>query len=281
MEEIYCEDVLTEFPGARPLSKGGQRVVFAVNHPTFGPAVLKVGVFRSERELQRFFREVQVLQEIESEYYPHNYEHRILSGNRFLVLEERIEGQPLAMRLTGFSSVSSATALIEEVVAALTILWSKHVIHRDIKPDNIIISPQGHPRIIDLGIARLLDLESLTRTLAPFGPRTPRYAAPEQLENRKNLIDHRTDQFALGIVYAQLLLGGHHPFDPMIVGAGESIVENILADTWAREEFCDSRFDCMRPVLSKMLGHEQHQRYRRPEVLRSELLAILRSAGND
>lgn len=63
------------------------------------------------------------------------------------------------------------------------------------------------PCIIDLGIARFLDLESLTRTISPMGPCTPIYAAPEQLTNNKALIDPRTDFFGLGIIALELYLG--------------------------------------------------------------------------
>lgn len=75
------------------------------------------------------------------------------------------------------------------LVEGLSIIWDKNIVHRDLKPENIIIRPDGMPCIIDLGIARFLDLESLTRTISPMKWQPPIYAAPEQLTNNKALID--------------------------------------------------------------------------------------------
>lgn len=275
--DLFYDDILAEFPNALLLAEGGQKVVFAVDQPIYGNAVLKVGLCSSDRALERIRREVEVLRDIDSEFYPRNYEFQILDGHRFLILEERIDGLPLSEHLADFVSIESATELIKELVNGLCVLWERRIIHRDIKPQNILITPSRRPKIIDLGIARLLDLESLTRTLALRGPCTPAYASPEQLENRKHQINHRSDQYSLGIVYAQLLLEGRHPFDPSVVGTGESFVENILTGSWAKHEFEGDQFAPVRPILFTMLGHEPYQRYRTPEDLHSALKALLRS----
>ena len=161
--------------------------------------------------------------------------------------------------------------LIIQLVTGLKIIWVKHVVHRDLKPDNILILPSGETKIIDLGIARLLDMESITRTLAMRGPCTPIYAAPEQLSNRKTEITVRTDQFNLGILMLQLLLRGQHPFDPTVVGSGVSTVENILRDNWARVKLNVPDLLPLRPVLLRLLGHEPYQRYRNDELLLEDL----------
>ncbi|MGO4780240.1 serine/threonine protein kinase, partial [Lysobacter sp. 2RAB21] len=80
-------------------------------------------------------------------------------------------------------------------------LNDRRLVHRDIKPANILFASDGQtPILTDFGVVRVLDQPSLTRDFVGFGPGTPAYAAPEQLNNEKQLIDWRTDQFGLAVV---------------------------------------------------------------------------------
>ena len=99
----------------------------------------------------------------------------------------------------------------EKLIEAISHLIGHKLVHRDIKPDNIMYREDGSiPVLSDFGIVRDLTDVSLTRTGA-FQPRTPFFAAPEQLNNQKRLIDWRTDQFSLGIVLCWARFGVH-PF---------------------------------------------------------------------
>ncbi len=133
--------------------------------------------------------------------------------------------------------------------------------HRDLKPQNIMVRSNGEPVIIDLGIARFLDLESLTDTLNAIGPCTPIYAAPEQLTNQKHFINQRTDFFTLGIIILELLVG-QHPFDQRLVGNDNTIVENIIEGVYVspadRSECSDSFVD----LVKRMLKVQQYQRFK-------------------
>lgn len=271
VNKLRTGDILEAYPDARVLSHGGQKVVYAIEHPQYGSAVLKLGTSLSSRGFERISREVDTLSQLESDWYPRLFEFRQLDDQRFLIIEERIHGETLANSGSSFYSPTSATALAFNIATGLQELWSKDIIHRDIKPQNIMITRDGRPRIIDLGIARLLSLDSLTLTGAPWGPCTPNYASPEQLENRKHDINHRSDQFSLGIVFAQLLLSGRHPFDPRLVGSGETIPENILTGRWLRAEFCQGPLQFAQPLLERMLGRQPFERYRRPDDLLNAL----------
>ena len=272
-------DIVAQYSPAEMLGEGGQKVVFSIQHPEHGSCVLKIGVYKNRSSLERIRREVEILRQITSPYYPRQFGFEVVDNQRFYVLEERIEGQPLSNAMQRFATVESATRLVLELVEGLSVIWQSRITHRDVKPDNILITPSGRPRIIDLGIARIKDGSSLTHSLAPHGPCTPNYAAPEQLENRKHEINHRADQFCLGIVYAQLLLEGSHPFDPQTVGAGDSIVDNILEGRWARQLFNFGVLSTTLPPLSTMLEREPYQRYRKPERLRSALDGVLAGGG--
>lgn len=271
--EIVIDDILNRFDQVQPLSKGGQKVVFTINHPEYGKCVLKIGVYGSKSTLERIQREVAILKDLDSSYYPRHFNLEIVDSERYFILEEFLDGNTLDKCFAQFPAERDVAAIGCELVTGLQQLWSRRIVHRDLKPKNIIVTQKG-PRIIDLGIARLLDATSLTNTYAPFGPCTPDYATPEQLENRKRDIDYRSDQFNLGIILAQLLLHGIHPFSPEVVGDGDSIPANIMSDSWARKLLSERTSPVMFSVLQKMLGHEPYQRFRRADELQAKLLEL-------
>jgi eukaryotic-like serine/threonine-protein kinase len=88
-------------------------------------------------------------------------------------------------------------------------LAKRNIVHRDLKPSNIRIRTDGLPVIIDFGLARHLDMSSLTNT--GFGARigTPKYFAPEQFLGVRRDIDHRTDLYALGVLMYEAAVGAH------------------------------------------------------------------------
>ena len=279
LKEVDCTDILSQYLNPILLSKGGQRVVYRVNHPTFGQVVLKIGNYRSSIvpdgwDIERIEREIGILQQIDSEYYPKNYQFEKLPDGRYIIIEEFIDSTPFMRCMDRFQNPASALILIKSLVAGLTIIWDKNIVHRDLKPDNILITSAGLPKIIDLGIARSLDSTTITQHLAA-GPCTPCYAAPELLHYDKKLIDKRTDQYNLGIILVQLLLKSTHPFDPTLVG-GISIPYNILSDNWYRDAFKKSDLSPIFPIASKLLGFQQYQRFRSQEKLLNEIGSCLR-----
>jgi serine/threonine protein kinase len=271
MDDADIADILAYYPEYRLLKRGGQKVVFVVRDAERGEVVLKVGRSASARDIQRAEREVLLLKTLDSPYFPKNLDFEVRGDGRFVVLEEYIVGAPLSERMTLYSSPLAALGLVEDLLNGLQILWTRGIVHRDIKPDNILISEAGQPKIIDLGIARVLGAESITQTAAWFGPGTPNYAPREQRLNRKAEIDWRADQFGLGIVTAQLLLGGGHPFDPRLVGSGDSIPDNILRGKWHRGAFDLAPLRTFRRLLTRLLGSEPYQRYKTVAALSADL----------
>ncbi|MGE5579396.1 MAG: protein kinase domain-containing protein [Bacillota bacterium] len=258
-------DLLRRFEKVELVKSGGQRTVYrAAQGSTF--VAVKIGSFGSTTALERISREIEVQRTLDSVYYPRNLSFDI-AGDQYLIVEEYVDGSPLTECMPRFFDPGQALGLLRHLIVGLNLLWERHIVHRDIKPDNIIITASGMPKILDLGIARMVDLDSLTRTIAMLGPCTPMYAAPEQLRNRKTMIDHRTDQFLLGLLTLQLLFRGRHPFDPAVVGSGESIVTNLLTDNWYRAGLKATRLAPVYPLISRMLGSEPFQRFRTKEML--------------
>lgn len=274
MSDVEYADLVSQYENPTMIYKGGQRIVFKADHPTLGKVALKIGEYKSPKvptgwDIERIEREIGILQNIHSEYYPKNYKFEKFSDGRYIIIEEFIDSIPLTNCMDRFQSPSTIMSLTKKLVTGLNIIWDKNIVHRDLKPDNILITPNGSPKIIDLGIARSLDRTSITQPLVS-GPCTPAYAAPELLNYNKKLIDKRTDQYSLGIILVQLLLKGNHPFDPAIVG-GESIPHNILSDNWYRAVFENREFLSISPIAKKLLGFQQFQRYRTYEMLMDDI----------
>jgi serine/threonine protein kinase len=141
-------------------------------------------------------------------------------------------------------------------------------VHRDIKPENIMFRADGvTPVLVDFGLVRDLGEESLTQTWMLHGPGTPFYSAPEQLQNRKELIDWRTDQFSLGVVLGVCGFG-RHPF----ADVGEPkprTVQRVIERGKATDMFVEWTKQHGLEALVRMTAAWPVQRFRTPERLRS------------
>jgi serine/threonine protein kinase len=110
---------------------------------------------------------------------------------------------PEAERLTASRPyLARCCALAIEAANALAHAHDKGVVHRDVKPENILVDREGHVHLIDFGVARFFEDNTLTNTGALVG--TPMYMSPEQVTGRIDL-DHRTDVYSLGLVLYELL----------------------------------------------------------------------------
>jgi eukaryotic-like serine/threonine-protein kinase len=253
------------------IAKGGQKNVFRARHPEKGGVVIKRGDIKSISSLERIQREIDLLSELSSPYYPAQYHFCVdMKTKKFEIVEEYIEGMLLRDCIHHFTTVPQILNFLLHLCDGLNIIWDKNIVHRDIKPENIILRTNGLPCILDLGIARFLDMESLTQTISPLGPCTPIYAAPEQLNNQKNIIDHRTDFFALGILALELYYK-FHPFDPEYVKNDNSIVENILSNQYVVAVNSTDGSDVLMAFAKKTLRLQPFERCRNYILLRDFL----------
>lgn len=257
------------------LEHGGQKQVMLCSSNKFGWVVYKTGKCYSENSLKRIIREVEILHEINSQYFPKIFDFNFSNTTgEFQILEQYIPSKSLNQYKNIFNNESKVISLLLELIEGMKLLWDKSIVHRDLKPNNILIKADLHPVIIDLGIARINTEDSLTNTNLPSGPRTPVYSAPEQILNRKNLIDMRTDFFILGIVSAELLLNSN-PFDPIIAG-GKFIEDNIVKGQYNLSNGANTISNNLTMILEKMLQNKQFLRYKNYSLLQTDLLKIRR-----
>ncbi|HVK86030.1 MAG TPA: serine/threonine-protein kinase [Kofleriaceae bacterium] len=133
---------------------------------------------------------------------------RMDNGRAFLVME-LLEGESLATTLARTRLPSTrAVELVDAILDIVAAAHAKHTVHRDLKPANVFVMTSGRVRVLDFGIAKLLDdAVSVTRTGAMVG--TPGYMAPEQI--RGGVVDGRADLYAVGVILFELLTGAR-PF---------------------------------------------------------------------
>lgn len=155
-------------------------------------------------------------------------------------------------------------------------LWNhdKRLVHRDIKPDNILIRPSGEVVIIDLGLVRETGSPGITQTAHPFGPMTAAYAAPEQTVNDKHAISFKTDFFALGIIGYQLL-SGTNPFAPSPRTSFAQVmlnVQQLIPPTLHTLDLASPEFSTL---IERLLEKQPYKRFRTPDQLISALKNIV------
>jgi serine/threonine protein kinase len=162
--------------------------------------------------LERAQREVAAMQEIDHSNVVKLIEYVFSSkGGRttHYMVEEFIRGHDLALDIRPGHCwpIEEIKKVFGELCDGLSELRSRNIVHRDLKPNNIRVRENGSPVIIDFGLARMLDLDSLTQTGMKVG--TPLYFSPEQCVGDKHSIDHRTDLYALGAIMFQAATGKH------------------------------------------------------------------------
>jgi serine/threonine protein kinase len=182
------------------------------------------------------------------------------------ITEEFLSGGTLASK--GQISGTQCLQMGIQLIDGLAHIADLNLVHRDIKPDNIMFrSDASTPVITDFGLVRDLSDSSMTPTWASRGPGTPFFASPEQLNNEKDMIDWRTDQFSLGVTLSYVTLGDH-PYRS--VGLSDRDVVDRVS---SRDEVCGWSIQRASSLglgsLSRMIAPWSVDRYRKPEFLQN------------
>lgn len=164
---------------------------------------------RDQEFIERFQKEGELIRNLPDNPHLVKPKEQGVQGDACYLAMEYVEGQDLDELLArrGSLSFEEATNIAAQVAEAMDCAHQRGVIHHDIKPQNIKITPVGMVKVLDFGIARATEGTRLTQTGAFIG--TPQYMAPEVWEGKP--ADCRTDVYALGLVLYEMI-AGHPPF---------------------------------------------------------------------
>jgi serine/threonine protein kinase len=251
----------------------------------WGNVVAKVAHGTDATSLSRLQRETVLLGELNSPYFPRLFFAETFVENPlteepllerlYVTIEEHVHSAPLSACMDKYSSEASVVDLLRQLATGLSSLWehSRRLVHRDLKPDNILIRPDGTVVVIDLGIARETGSAGLTHTAHAFGPMSPAYAAPEQVNNDKYAISFKTDFFALGIIAYQCL-AGRNPFMKSANCSAHEAMEMVVTHTPPTLSSLGRASEGLSKIVEKMMAKEPYQRHRTTAQLIDELTAL-------
>jgi serine/threonine protein kinase len=230
--------------------------------------------------LERFKREARALAQLQHPNVVQLYTiGQTECGLPFLAMEY-VAGNTLAEELRrGPMRLERAVDIARQVASALTEVHARGVVHRDLKPDNIMLTRSSHGaervKVVDFGIAKMLDrAENLTVAGGFFG--TPQYVAPEQA--RSQPVDARTDIYSLGLVFYELLTG-RSPFDA--TAPFDLLAQQISVKPSPPSQRCGGLPPSVDAIVLRCLEKQPEHRYQNASELERDLERALEPASND
>ena len=249
---------------------GGMGVVYRARKPgTDRDVALKIlpPALAAEEEFRlRFDREARALAGLSHPNIVRLHDYGVEGKLMFLVMEF-VEGVSLRQHLReGTLSPARALAVCLELCQALEFAHAERVIHRDVKPDNVLIDETGRIKLTDFGLAIRIDAESARVTQTNYAVGTPHYMAPEQLE-RPDEIDLRVDIYSLGVVLYEMLTRelpiGRFPLPSSRASVGPALDEIICR---CLEKDPGARFQTVADLRAALQGIAGSPRLREPSV---------------
>ena len=255
------------------IGTGGMSSVYrALDETLERPVAIKLmnrEIATDSDQLERFRREARAVAQLSHPHIVGVIDYGEDQGRPYIVLEY-VEGETLKERIrrNGELDVSEAVAYAIEIARALGAAHARHIVHRDVKPQNVLIDEEGSAKVTDFGIARSLDDDGLTADGRVLG--TTDYVSPEQALGHD--VTGQSDLYSLGIVLYEMLTGSV-PF------RGENQV--AVAMKHVREELPDVQ--ALRPevsaslaaVIDRATAKDLHERYRSDEELIADLEDVL------
>ena len=268
---------MIEIPGyrlLRQLGRGGMATVYlAVQESVDREVALKVmspALLADPNFGERFLREAKIAAKLHHRHVVGIHDVG-RAGDYHYIAMEYLGGGPVLHKDGNPRPLRFALRVIREIAAALDYACKKGFVHRDVKPDNILLRDDGSSALTDFGIARALDTAArMTKTGAVVG--TPHYMSPEQARGKP--IDGRSDLYSLGIVLYELLVG-RVPYQ-----ADDSLAIGIMHITQPVPELPEA-LAALQPLVGRMLAKQPEDRYQDGQEVAVAIAEYERRNGED
>ncbi|MDP6446230.1 MAG: protein kinase [Pirellulaceae bacterium] len=277
------------------LFRGGQGVVYKARQiatkRTVALKLLLEGNFASQKQQLRFEREIDLVASLRHANIVTIYDSGSSGGRKFYAMEfidgETLDEHAASIRGDGNRpaehrrSTRQILRLFEKVCRAVGYAHARGVIHRDLKPGNILVDEEGEPHVLDFGLAKLANSEpaDVNRTVPGEFLGTLAYASPEQAGGDPEELDVRTDVYSLGVVLFEMLTG-QYPYD--VRRSLNTVLDNIRHAPAKRLSRMHSHVDDeIETITLKALSKEPARRYQSAEQLAQDVSLYLAGEAID
>jgi len=270
------------------LGVGGQGTVYKATDGKLGRTVvvkvLPAELTAREANLRRFEREARLASSLDHPNICTIFDLDEAEGHHFIAMQY-VEGRNVRQLVNGHPLDLKSTLLIAiQVTDALAAAHARGIIHRDIKSGNVMITPSGQVKILDFGLAKLLDdtddssksrihRTDLTEVGVPYGTAT--YAAPEQA--RGDRVDKRADIFSTGVLLYEMLTGTWPFRGKTTIDVRHAVLHDAPRPiSELRKEPIPAR---LQQILDRCIAKDPRDRYQKMEELRDDLRLVLREVS--
>lgn len=275
-DDSLIQKVLGSWKLVEEAGRGGMSVVYkALPNDTLNPEqmvavkVLSKRALEDEEFMARFRREVLVCRSLNHRNIVQLIDWGEQDDKTYIVMEW-LEGETLREHLKGAMDPAKALEYLEPLYQAVAFAHRQGVVHRDLKPGNVMLTSKGLLKVVDFGLARAENTQTITVTGDALG--TPAYMAPEQIKGRE--LGPATDQYALGIVTYEILTG-QLPFEgkePL-----QLIFSHLTEEPRPPSDHNPQLPKMVDEVILRMLAKETEERYGDLKVALEELRKAIAS----
>ncbi len=271
---------LDKYEVLQKVGEGGMATVYLGRHSTLNRdvaiKVLHPHLSSSTRNRKRFAREARAIEHLHHDNILEIFDYSGVDAHECYIITEFVQGQTLSDILHDRGKLPSEVASIMglHLAHALAYAHLEGILHRDLKPDNVMVRWDGTLKLMDFGIARFLDESQVTMTGALVG--SPAFMSPEQA--REQALDGRSDLFALGTMLFYLVTG-HLPFS----GSNPSLIlKNVIeSNRPVVSELAPSMSAGMADVIERLMATNPDDRYQSAGDVARALQACLAETDVD